>query len=117
VPDRFPFRGLLRGALLSCGLLGGCAPDLPLQVEYTGCTKVFLPGPVCVPRKSRQLGLWVDQPLEVPVEIRIDGRRLTSSPVAVQGGQQHTIEILPETLSVEVRADTPQGQARSRGAG
>lgn len=113
MPDRLPVRGLLRGALLACGLWGGCAPppDLPLQVEYTGCTKVFLPGPVCVPRKEQRLGLWVDLPPEVPVEIRAGGRRLTSSPVAIQGGQRHIIEIPPETSEVEVRAATPRGEA------
>jgi hypothetical protein len=114
VPDRFSFRGLLRGALLVCGLLGlVCtpSPDSPLQVEYAGCLKVFFPGPVCVLRKHHRLGLWVDLPPEVPLEIRAGGRRLRSSPVAIQGGQRHVVEIPEGASPVEVRAATPQGEA------
>jgi tetratricopeptide (TPR) repeat protein len=113
VPDRSFLRGLLRGALLCCGLWAGCArpPELPLQVEYTGCAKVFLPGPVCVLRKSNLLGLWVHLPPEVPLEIRAGGRRLRSAPVAIQGGQRHVVEIPPATSPVVVRAATPQGEA------
>jgi hypothetical protein len=115
VPDRFPFRrGLLRGALLVCGLLGlVCTPppDPPLQVEYTGCTKVFLPGPVCVPREHRQLALWVKLPPEVQLEIRAGGRRLKSTAVAVQGGQRLVIELPPDASPVEVRAAMPHRAA------
>lgn len=113
MPDRLSFRGLLRGALLVCGLWGGCAspPDLPLHVEYTGCLNVFFPGPVCVLREHHRLRLWVDLPPEVPLEIRAGGRRLRSAPVAVQGGQRHVVEIPPEAPSVEVRAAASQGEA------
>lgn len=113
MPDRFPLRGLLRGALLACGLWGGCAPpsDLPLQVEYTGCEKVFLPGPVCVLRQHRRMGLWVELPPEVPVEVRAGGRRLPGTVAALQGGQRHVVEIPPRASSVEVRAATPDGEA------
>ncbi len=112
MPDRYPLRGLLRGALLIyAGLWGACAPPHPLQVEYAGCAQVFLPGPVCALEKHRRLRFWVGQPPEVPVEIRAGGRRLNGSGVAVQGGQFFVVEVPPEASNVELRAATPQGES------
>ncbi len=103
-------RPLLVGALLG-GLCGGCAaPDAPpLHVEYAGCAKVFLPGPVCVLRDHRKLRFWVDLPPEVEIEIRADDRRLTGETGVVQGGRQLTVVIPPGAASVELQASSPRG--------
>jgi tetratricopeptide (TPR) repeat protein len=104
-------------ALLTCaGLWGACTPPErhagpPLRVEYAGCAQVFLPGPVCALGKKKQIRLWVGQPPEVPVEVRAGGRRLKSPAVAVQGGQQLTMEVPPGASAIEVRSRTPQGDA------
>jgi len=113
VPDRLPSCRLLCGALLACGLWGGCAspPGPLLQVEYAGCERLFLPGPVCVLRKSRTLRFWVNLPPDVPLEIRAGGRRLPGATVGMQGGQQRIVVVPPETSPVELRAVTPLGEA------
>src|SRR4029077_5967110 len=40
-----------------------------LQVDYSGCRQVLLPGPACVLNDDRTLTLWVDLPPEIEIEI------------------------------------------------
>lgn len=108
-------RGLGWGFLLTgAGLWLACAPSpprTPLQVEYAGCTEVFLPGPVCALGRARQLRLWIDPPPESAIEVRADGRALRIARAEVEGGQQVTFEVPPGAAAIEVRARAPQREA------
>jgi tetratricopeptide (TPR) repeat protein len=105
-------RGLRRGVLFACaGLWGACTPPqpLPLQVEYAGCAEVFLPGPVCaLGEKKRQMRFWA---AGTGIEVWVDGQRQESASVAVAEGQQLTVKVPSGASEIEVRSDTPRGEA------
>jgi len=50
---------------------------------------------------------WVDLPPEVQVDLRVDGLRLKSDAVAVQGGQRFTVDVPPRAWAIQVT--TPRG--------
>jgi tetratricopeptide (TPR) repeat protein len=86
-------------------------PRIPLEVEYTGCKAVLLPGSICVPGKKRELRLWIGAPAEARIKIRVGGAPSDAVGKPVQDGQQFSVEVLPAVENVEVLVEAAQGRA------
>ena len=83
---------------LLLGIGAGCASPpalLPPEVEYAGCSKVLVSGPVCVVPLKRDLRLWVGAPPTARIEIEVDGTRLEVSGESIQDGRWFSLTKLP----------------------
>jgi tetratricopeptide (TPR) repeat protein len=71
----------------------------PLAAEYAGCAAV-LPGPACVPKPERQLGLFV--PGGACASPVVAGARLLAPPEDVQGGQRLRLSLAPDAARLTI---------------
>lgn len=75
----------------------------PLRVHFGGCGESG-PGPTCgLLADERRLTLWVDEPSADAVEVSIDGKRVTETPVSAEQGMRWTLEVPPGAAGLEVR--------------
>lgn len=106
--------GRLAHACLVGFLVLSCHPHAqpaPLEVEYSGCWAVYLPGPVCAPQQGSdpQLSLWVKASPGTEVEILADGQRLEAAGEEVGGGRRFRLPLPPGASSLTVRLPASEG--------
>jgi len=109
-----PFRSLqVILLLLLLGIDADCAypPKIPLRVEYAGCQKVLLPGPVCVLEAERGLSLWVGAPPEAQIEIQAGGEWSKAAGEMVQDGRRFSLSLPPAAEEVNVVVEAANGRA------
>jgi tetratricopeptide (TPR) repeat protein len=94
--------------LLSCR----AGPEqIPLQVEYSGCWAVYIPGPVCAlqPGPDSTLSLWVKADPGAEAEVLADGQRLPAAGEDIQNGRRYRLSIPPGASSLTVRLPASEG--------
>jgi hypothetical protein len=97
----------LAGLCVSCGSETGPPPTL--EVEYSRCRAVYLPGPVCTLWKSRRFNLWVKTEPGATVEIQAGDQALAGEVEELRGGRLYRLSIPPHASAVTVSARSPDG--------
>lgn len=84
---------------------------IPLEVDYSGCKSLLLPGPVCVLEKERTLSLWIRAPAEASIEIHAERQWRKTDGKPVQDGQQFSLTIPLSARKVDVLVEGAEGRA------
>ncbi len=100
---------VLGWVLVAAALSSGCSappppPPAPLVVEFAGCTQTLFPGPVCVLGPERRLVLWVPQPLDTEITVRLGGQPLEEAGEPIDEGLRFILTIPADAERVEVSA-------------
>lgn len=104
---------LLVALVLGVGALGALAlhryaspkPLPPPEVDYDGCSAVWMPGPVCVLEPEKPLRLWVAAGPNAPMEVRVDGNGVDVSSEPILGGRRYSLTLPAGATSLAVHVD------------